>query len=53
MRRLLFVVAEKREQWYTRNEKGQPPTRWVGLQIWKKLHPFTGQSLGVDFLFEK
>ena len=42
----VFVVAQKRELWYIINEKGQPPTRWVGLQIWKKLHPFTGQSLG-------
>ena len=53
MRRLLFVVAQKCVLWYIINEKGQPPTSWVGLQIWKKLHPFTGQSLGVDFLFEK
>ena len=36
---------------YIIDKEGQPPTRWVDLQIWKKLHPFTGQSLGVDFLF--
>ena len=33
MRRLLFVVAQKRELWYIINEKGQPPTRWVAELI--------------------
>ena len=33
MLRLLFYVAQKCEECYTRNEKGQPLTRWVAELI--------------------
>ena len=50
MRRLLFVVAQKRELWYIINEKGQPPTRWVAEMFKQKFRPHTRQSFGAVFL---
>ena len=37
---LLFVVAQKCEWWYTKNEKGQPPTRWVARLVKMEIPPY-------------
>ena len=36
----VFVVAQKREWWYTKNKKGQPPTRWVARLVKMEIPPY-------------